>query len=463
MRLATIFGLLLTLLGLTPRAQADITVLLEEPYSLDGTVAGTGHTALYLSRVCAASPTVLRRCQPGETGVVISRYHRIAGKDWIAIPLIPYLYAVERPEDIPLLANAKLEASLREQYRRKHLQGLVPDTPDEDDSSRDWYELVGSAYDRTLYGFQIETTPEKDDAFIAKYNANPNVKSYKLVTSNCADFVREAVNFYYPHAVGRSFLSDLAVTTPKHAAKSFVKYTKKHPELISISFIIPQVPGTIKRSTPIHGLVDGVFKAKKYVLPLLALHPIIAGGVAVDYFVSGRFDPAKNALVLDPSQGTLNSPLSGEDRKSFEKGLNELLDAEVEPESTPNTPAWKQFQAKADLVADDPGGPVLEALEGENLYAVGLSRSNILSASTPSELTRQLLVTRLRDELKTRSTSRKVSDAGIREDWQLLQTIISIQRSSGSNVNSPVKFNSAPSANPEPAVVPAVAATGGAN
>src|ERR1700757_2357604 len=73
------------------RAQA--TLLLEEPYSYDGTFAGTGHAAVYLSRVCAETPTLLRRCQPGETGVVISRYHGVAGHDWIAVPLVPYLYA----------------------------------------------------------------------------------------------------------------------------------------------------------------------------------------------------------------------------------------------------------------------------------------------------------------------------------------------------------------------------------
>ena len=37
------------------RAQAEL--LLEEPYSYDGMFAGTGHAAIYLSRVCAESPT----------------------------------------------------------------------------------------------------------------------------------------------------------------------------------------------------------------------------------------------------------------------------------------------------------------------------------------------------------------------------------------------------------------------
>src|SRR6478609_4713343 len=93
-----------------PAARANVTVLLEEPYSYDGAFAGTGHTALYFSRACAATPVTLRRCNPGERGVVISRYTRIAGYDWIAIPLVPYLYAVENAEDVPLYADSKLAA-----------------------------------------------------------------------------------------------------------------------------------------------------------------------------------------------------------------------------------------------------------------------------------------------------------------------------------------------------------------
>ena len=91
MRLRLLISLLLACVCLTPVAHADVAVLLEEPYSYDGALAGTGHTAIYLNRVCAASPTVLRRCQFGESGVVLSRYHRIAGYDWLAIPLAVWL------------------------------------------------------------------------------------------------------------------------------------------------------------------------------------------------------------------------------------------------------------------------------------------------------------------------------------------------------------------------------------
>jgi hypothetical protein len=86
-------SLLFCLFAATSHAHAGVTLFLEEPYSYDGAFAGTGHAAVYLTRVCAESPLVLRRCAPGELGAVISRYDNIAGHDWIAIPLIPYLYA----------------------------------------------------------------------------------------------------------------------------------------------------------------------------------------------------------------------------------------------------------------------------------------------------------------------------------------------------------------------------------
>src|SRR6202142_512728 len=115
--------------GLAPEARANVTVLLEEPYSYDGALAGTGHTAIYLTRVCAETPVTLRRCNAGEHGVVISRYTRIAGYDWIAIPLVPYLYAVEEPENIPLYPAPKLVTFLPAQTRGAHLEVPPPDAP----------------------------------------------------------------------------------------------------------------------------------------------------------------------------------------------------------------------------------------------------------------------------------------------------------------------------------------------
>ena len=162
----------LLFLGFAPRAHADVTILLEEPYSYDGALAGTGHAAVYLTRVCAASPTVLRRCSPGELGAVISRYHRVGEYDWIAIPLVPYLFAVDSPRDIPLYADSKLVAFLRDRYRRQHLEDIAPDSSSGETPRGEWVQLIGSSYDRTSYGFQISTTAEQDDRLIADFIQN---------------------------------------------------------------------------------------------------------------------------------------------------------------------------------------------------------------------------------------------------------------------------------------------------
>jgi hypothetical protein len=116
-----------------------------------GFFTATGHAAVYLSGVCANGPLVLRPCAPGETGIVLSRYDGVGGYDWAAIPLIPYLYAVERPEDVPLFANAKMAAFLRDRYRRKYLEKIAPDLNNGETPGGNWYQLVGSSYDRAIY------------------------------------------------------------------------------------------------------------------------------------------------------------------------------------------------------------------------------------------------------------------------------------------------------------------------
>jgi hypothetical protein len=460
--------LILAALALSASARADVTVFLEEPYALDGEIAGTGHTAIYLSSVCAASPTVLRRCKPGELGVVLSRYHRIAGYDWLAIPLLPYLYAVDRPEDIPLIADVKIEAAMRDAYRRKYLENIVPDGPEGQTPPGDWYELIGSAFDRTLYGFQLPSSETQDDAFIAAYNSRPNRQAYKLVTSNCADFVRDAVNFYYPKAATRSLFADLEVATPKHVAKSLVSYAHHHREIPFSAFVIPQIPGSVKRSTPVHGVVDTVFKAKKYEIPLLVFHPFVGGGFAVAYVVSGRFNPSHDAMMFSPG-GDFEQPLSDEKRRAYARNLNEMLrdqpDFATDHYSSPNwregrSDGLRQLQSQAVFAPDVLGHPALCIIasvgslrEGEQLAGMastlnsdrrvaesvtsepsiaapavlGLTRDNILSSTVPPALIRDLMVIRLRQEL-SKGTSPHTSESVLRSDLDLLEKLMSADR-----------------------------------
>jgi hypothetical protein len=404
-------------------ARADVAVLLEEPYSYDGAFAGTGHAAVYLTNICADSPVSLRRCLPGESGVVISRYHRIAGLDWVAVPLYPYLYAVDRPEDIPLFTDAKLEAALRNHYRRENLEQLVPDGSDGETPTGDWYELIGSAYDRTLYAFQLPTTAAQDDAFIARYNSQPNRESYKFVTHNCADFVKDVVNFYYPKAVRRGLISELDISTPKHAAKTMVQYAKKHPGLQMTAYVIPQVPGTIRRSKPVRGVMESVFKAKKYEVTLLALHPVVGGAFAAGYLLGGgAFNPSKNALVFSPD-GDLQKPLRSEDRKSYQKGLDELTHANGDAAPRREEATWHKLLDGGQLRLDGAGHPVLAVRSGNEFVEVGITRGNVLNGGAPRTIVQDLLVARIREQLRS-GHAPKTTDSQVRQDWKLLTSAL---------------------------------------
>lgn len=294
----TLWALVIVLSALAP-ARADAVLLLEEPYGMYGSLNPTGHVAVYLTGVCAASPTSLRRCNPGEPGVVISRYHRIAGYDWIAIPLIPYLYAVEDVQQIPESADAQSVAILRDAYRREHLESIAPDANGGLTPKGDWIQLVGSAYDRKIYGFQIETKPEQDEAFIRQFNEHKNKSHYNLFYANCADFARIVLNFYEPHAVHRNLFADAGIMTPKQVAKSLVAYARHHPILELSSFQIPQVPGSIHRSKHVDGVAEALLKTKKYVVPLAILSPPVTGSIALVYFAEGRFNTKHNTPVFD--------------------------------------------------------------------------------------------------------------------------------------------------------------------
>lgn len=425
MRLRNLTAVLLFCLCSVLRARAGATLFLGEPYGYDGALAGTGHAAVYLSGVCATSPVVLRPCEAGETGIVLSRYQNVGGYDWVAIPLIPYLYGVEKQEDVPLFADAKLLAFLRGRYRRNHLESLVPDLPDGGTPGGDWYELIGASYIRTIYAFEIETSPEQDAALIRKLNGRPNHRRWKLVTANCADFVREVIDFYYPHAVHRSIVGDLGVTTPKQLARTLSKYSRRHPELKTSSFVIPQVPGTVPRSRPVHSVIECALTAKKYMLPLALVHPYIAGSLLVGYLGHGRFNPSRNAPILDARQ-QLDAPLTRMDRRADQDRMEELVRTASAADAAADDPHWASLYAAAEPSLDASGGPRLQVGAGGEVTRVGIARANILSVPEGFEFAAGLVKARLREELKS-AAARKTARADVESDLALLQQLLALQ------------------------------------
>ena len=409
-------------LSVSAFAKSSATLLLEEPYGKLGFFTATGHAAVYLSGVCAETPVRLRPCNPGETGIVISRYDGVAKYDWVAVPLVPYLYAVDHPEDVPLFADGKMVAFLRDHYRRTYLEDIAPDTKTGGTPGGNWYELVGTSYDRTVYGFEIETTPEQDAALIERLNSSPNRSHFHTVSNNCADFAKDIINFYYPRALHRSVIADIGITTPKQMAKMMTRFGARHPKLHFDRIVIAQVPGSVARSTMVHGVVDGFFTSKKYIVPSAVVSPIFAGCVAAVYIGTGasHFEPGRNARVFvvgnDPEL-----PMNREDQRAYKLELEHLL-AGAYPEKSGKKidHSWERLQGKAQHAIDEQGRPVLEMQVGDSTVRVGASASNVLDGNAPPELVRQLLEARLRAELR-RKTPVGLSETEVVRDWKLLQ------------------------------------------
>ncbi len=281
-------------------AHAAVALLMEEPYGFFGAVNPTGHAAIYLNHVCAETPLQLRPCHDGEYGVVISRYHKIDGYDWIAIPLLGYLYAVDHLDQIPATSDRAQMLALQNAYRREHLLTLAPDHKGHSPRG-EWIQLVGESYIRTIYGFQFDSTPEEDERFIALFNDRRNIGHFNLFFHNCADFSRVVLNTYMPHSVHRNFIADVGLMTPKQVARSLMEYDRKNPQLHMQVFVIPQVPGPIPRSHPVDGVAESLVKSKKYIIPLAVLNPELAGGAVVAYLADGRMQLPASATVFHPA------------------------------------------------------------------------------------------------------------------------------------------------------------------
>jgi hypothetical protein len=282
-------------------SQAQAALLMEEPYGFFGAVNPTGHTAIYFERICAESPTRLRRCQPGETGAVVSRYQGIADLDWVAIPLIPYLYSVDQPSDVPARVDRDAVKRLRDRYHETHLLSLGMNISAGNIAHGGWTELVGVSYERRIYAFRFATTEEQDDAFIARMNQGENVSHFNLLFNNCSDFARRILNSYFPGTFRRSVFPDAAMTTPKQIAYKLVRYARRHPDAQLTIFEIPQVPGLRRPSRSNKSIAESL-ATTAYAVPIALTNPYLAGGLFVDYLVRGRFHLIpKHPQLLGPN------------------------------------------------------------------------------------------------------------------------------------------------------------------
>lgn len=236
-------------------ARADMTVLAEKPINLLGRVTSSGHAAVYLDHVYADGYTHLRHCVAGERGVVLSRYVGFGGYDWLAVDVLSYLYAVDTPEQIPSHATADEVTALRARYRDTYGAKLPAGVVAGDEQ---WRELVGSAYRRRTIAVRLHTTPEEDGRVVLWLNGSGNRSHFNLFWHNCADFAGSVVSVALGEPVHRSYVADASMMTPKQVVHRMQQLSREDSSLALTAYVIPQVPGDIRRSGHMYGVTEAL-------------------------------------------------------------------------------------------------------------------------------------------------------------------------------------------------------------
>ena len=446
-------------------AHGDVGVVLNE--SLDTSVAritGSGHSAVYFSRICPASPVKLRLCLPGEQGSVMSNYTTL-GEDqpfeWNVVPLNVYLYGVENARYRPIVGSQKIKRVLEERYRENYLADYCASESCQTSNKAEWREMVGATLSRSMYIFVVATSVEQDLAVIEQFNSLPNENHFNGMTRNCADFTRRVINTYFPNATGPDYINDFGMTSPKAIARSFTRYAKRHPEADFRVLHFAQVPGTIKRSSECRAGTEQLVRSKKLLVPMLIFADHVLPFVAASYILTGRFNPQRELERQPTIEATEAEYQIKQARASNNDARVEKLEADKDEQRARmlgTAEEWKQYRAAfASMVAesaaeqdastsaslsmsgslkkffrklDEAGTPVadrngalwMEFSDGDESSRIGLSANNVFSSGTDTDLAYQLVLARVGHVLKSPKHSRE-SMVEFKKDWNLLQSV----------------------------------------
>jgi hypothetical protein len=448
----------LALLCACARVSADVGIVLND--SLDTSVAritGSGHSAIYLSRICPASPIKLRLCQPGEQGSVLSNYTTL-GEDqpfqWNVVSFNRFVYGVQDPADRPLFASWPIKHVLEQKYRQEVLGDYCASQHCQTSGSAEWREMVGATAERTFYILIASTTLQQDLDLIAKFNSGPNVNHFNAATRNCADFTKEIINTYFPHAARRDILNDFGATSPKTVARTFAHYADHRPEIHYYVLHFAQLPGTIKRSTPAREGTEQVYRAKRLAVPLALADWHIVPPAAMAYFLTGKFDPQREfELHVTPHESELVHEKQLAEFDDDDARVKQLSAAAREERVgvVGSSREWKVLRAQFDSLVDNAvksgiisdrgvldhvfkqlterGAPYIDgrgelwlkvANQERAATVVGLAPGNILAPNSDRQLAYQILLATANEQLKS-SARRRETLPEFKQTWALLE------------------------------------------
>ncbi len=453
----------LLLVGLfSTAARAEIGVVLADPTTI-GVSPWThaGHSLVYLSGVCADTPVHARLCRPGEQGSIVTMYPDFYEDEpygWNMVPVSLYLQGSLHPGHRLLYASSGIKEALELHARDGVLAPVCQPAFCEDAPHHYWHDLVAATVDRDIFIYSVASTRAQDEAAVRWLNDRPNVNHYRSLTHNCSDFTRLFLDSIYPRSVHRDFLNDLAMMSPKAAARSFTHWAVKRPGLDFTILHVAQQPGPMPRAGIARsGTEDGIHM-KKYLIPaaLIGDHEV-AGSFLVAYYLTGRFGLYKEygyhpvagivqqedeaatlrkqgreaeALLVDSSIEQERASVLGERQtwQGYREQFAQLLAVpRLQPvirglpleDGTVSFPAW----FSSGVVTVDDAGDAWLARGPESLRRVGVGSANLLADTSDPEMAAQLILARVSYALRAKDHYRETLPE-FKQDWVLLQAAI---------------------------------------
>jgi hypothetical protein len=334
-----------------------------------------------------------------------------------------------------------------------------------------------------MHIFVVRTTLQQDLDLIAKFNALPNQNHFNIVVRNCADFAKEVVDTYFPHAAHRDVINDFGMTSPKAVARTFTQYALSHPELRFCVLHFSQLPGTIRRSSEARNGTEQLYHAKKLLVPMVIFADYELPVVAAAHVLTGRFNPerefeehpavqaAQARIQIHAADSGIGSPrgkqwraVETQDReevvgtpqewKSYKREFDSLVEEALREEVIPNrgyiNHFFKHLEKAGKPYTDGKGAVWMEVSEGDKTSKVGVSVDTVFAQGSDRRLAFALLLARVHQVLKS-PKHRRETMVEFKEDWARLEH-------ARTRISQPSAIPTIPRAPLRAAAIPAVGA-----
>jgi hypothetical protein len=273
------------------------------------------------------------------------------------------------------------------------------------------------------------------------------------MTRNCADFVKDVVNTYFPHSAHRDPVNDFGMTSPKAVARTFTHYALDHPEMNLRVIHFSQLPGTFKRSSEARSGTEQLYHSKKLLIPMVIFADYALPVAAATYALTGRFNPGHefeaHPAIEDIQTGdqvsfgkperdtapagdarAVDTPEiaevvgTSEEWKEYRKAFDSIVDEAVHEEVIPNRGYLNHYFKRLDeqgTASIDAGGALwMDFPDRGATSKVGVSEENIFAPGSDSHVAYELLLARVSHVLKSPKHSRETM-LEFKQDWALLQ------------------------------------------